>query len=194
MFDICEYCGIFSPGTEHYKNNHFDVSGLLKCCLCHDEIRKFNYPDLMIHLSYIHGDAFRCGFCAFKHYDYSQLKDHHYTKHSSIFHCEMCKTSHLNFKRMERHLIDHFIDDIFKDLEIVANENLKCFDAVCEHISESLSDLRAHFRNHFGEPKFNCEFCTYGSNDKNDALDHVLNDHREIFAKIRKYLLDNSEN
>ena len=176
-FDICEYCGIFSPGTEHYKNNHFDISGLLRCCLCLYEIRKFNYPDLIIHLRYKHGYAFRCGFCVFKRSDYCQLKDRHYTKHSSIFHCEMCKTSHLNFKRMERHLIDHFIDDIFKDLEIVANENLKCFDAVCEHISESIPDLKDH-----------------GSNDKNDVLDHIINDHSEIFGKFKKYLEENSEN
>ena len=197
MFDICEYCGIFSPGTEHYKNNHFDISGLLRCCLCLDEIRKFNHQDLIHHLRSKHKYAFRCGFCQLKRSDYCVLKDHHYTKHSKIFNCKMCKTcetSYDSLKRMESHLIVHFIDDIFKDLEITRTENLLCFDDVCEHISKNIADLKAHFRKHYGKSKNNCDFCSYGSNVKNDVLDHVINDHREIFGKFKKYLEDNSEN
>ena len=187
-FDICKFCGIFLPGTEHYKNNHFDVSGLLKCCLCLDEIRKFNYSDLVHHLNSEHKNAFKCGFCPLKCSDYDLLKDHHSTKHSKIFYCNFCSSRNLNLKKMESHLAIHFIDDIFKDLEIKETKNLKCFDPACEHISESESDLKAHFKNHFGKREFSCEFCTFGSNNKSDLNVHVSNDHKIIFAKLRKFL------
>ena len=178
IFDICELCGKMFPDTEHYMNSHFDVSGLIKCCLCLDEKNnKFIYSDIICHINSVHKLMYKCKFCIVKRSDLCELKKHFDSKHSRLFICKICPITQMYLKKMETHVINHFLDDIFKYLVIVQTENLKCLDPKCGHISESLYRLRSHFANHYGKLEYVCEHCTFSSKNRKDVWDHMVKYH-----------------
>lgn len=152
----CPHCSFKTPILSRLKNTHMKI---------HSDSRDF-----------------KCDYCAKAFKNARQMKNHRriHTRSTTptISRCKYCAQSFYSAKHLKQHYLTHS-EAIEHHRQQFA---LQC--DICSEVFSSKRTLRIHqFKNHFEEKRFNCDECSYKSNDHNAFRRHQMIHNKEVKYK-----------